>query len=500
MSHSLTKENVQEFIKPNYSMLIGGQWVESRSGRTVQTVSPATGAVLSNLQLANSEDVDLAVKAAREAFPRWSGTSPVERQRALLSIADLLEARAQEFAYLETLDNGKPLRESSQIDIPLAVDHFRYFAGVIRSHSDEAAQLDNQTLSIVLSEPVGVVGQVIPWNFPLLMAAWKLAPALAAGNTIVIKPSEMTSITLLTLGEILNEVLPQGTVNIVTGNGPEAGQALLDHPGVDKLAFTGSTAVGYRVAKAAAEKLIPATLELGGKSANIVFPDANIEKALEGAVTSILLNQGEVCESGARLFVHRSIFDEFVNALKERFEGIKVGDPLDLNTQMGSQVSQQQMERILGYIDLATQEGARIVTGGERLVGANLERGCFISPTIIVDASNKMRVAQEEIFGPVLVVMSFEDDDEVIELANESEYGLAGAVWTQDINRALNIARAIKTGRVWVNTYHELPAHAPFGGYKKSGIGRETHKMVLDSYTEKKNIIISLNESGPGLF
>ena len=381
-----------------------------------------------------------------------------------------------------------------------AIDHFRYFAGVIRSHSDEAVQLDNNTLSLVLNEPVGVVGQIIPWNFPLLMAAWKLAPALAAGNTVVIKPSEMTSITLLTLGEILNDVLPPGVVNIVTGQGAEAGQALLDHPDVDKLAFTGSTAVGYRVAKAAAEKLIPATLELGGKSANIVFPDANLEKALEGAALSILLNQGEVCEAGARLFVHHSIFEKFIGALKERFEQIRVGDPLDPQTQMGSQVSEQQMARILGYVDLASQEGLNVLTGGKRLTGGALGRGSFIAPTIITDVSNDMSVAQEEIFGPVLVVMPFEDEAGVIALANESDYGLAGAVWTQDINRALRVARAIKTGRMWVNTYHELPAHAPFGGYKKSGIGRETHKMMLDSYTEKKNIIISLNESTYGLF
>jgi acyl-CoA reductase-like NAD-dependent aldehyde dehydrogenase len=384
--------------------------------------------------------------------------------------------------------------------VPLAIDHFRYFAGVIRSHSDEAVQLDNNTLSLVLNEPVGVVGQIIPWNFPLLMAAWKLAPALAAGNTVVIKPSEMTSITLLTLGEILNDVLPPGVVNIVTGQGAEAGQALLDHPDVDKLAFTGSTAVGYRVAKAAAEKLIPATLELGGKSANIVFPDANLEKALEGAALSILLNQGEVCEAGARLFVHHSIFEKFIGALKERFEQIRVGDPLDPQTQMGSQVSEQQMARILGYVDLASQEGLNVLTGGKRLTGGALGRGSFIAPTIITDVSNDMSVAQEEIFGPVLVVMPFEDEADVIALANESDYGLAGAVWTQDINRALRVARAIKTGRMWVNTYHELPAHAPFGGYKKSGIGRETHKMMLDSYTEKKNIIISLNESTYGLF
>ncbi len=500
MSHSTDSELVQRSIKTDYKMFIDGRWVTSLSGRSSPSINPATGAVLTNIPMANKEDVDAAVKSARKALAVWGQTSPQERQQALLAIASRLEARAEEFAILETLDNGKPVRETRQIDVPLAIDHFWYFAGVIRSHSDEAVQLDNNTLSLVLNEPVGVVGQIIPWNFPLLMAAWKLAPALAAGNTVVIKPSEMTSITLLTLGEILNDVLPPGVVNIVTGQGAEAGQALLDHPDVDKLAFTGSTAVGYRVAKAAAEKLIPATLELGGKSANIVFPDANLEKALEGAALSILLNQGEVCEAGARLFVHHSIFEKFIGALKERFEQIRVGDPLDPQTQMGSQVSEQQMARILWYVDLASQEGLNVLTGGKRLTGGALGRGSFIAPTIITDVSNDMSVAQEEIFGPVLVVMPFEDEADVIALANESDYGLAGAVWTQDINRALRVARAIKTGRMWVNTYHELPAHAPFGGYKKSGIGRETHKMMLESYTEKKNIIISLNESTYGLF
>lgn len=386
------------------------------------------------------------------------------------------------------------------IDIPGAIDHFRYFAGVIRSQSDEATMLDENTLSIVLSEPLGVVGQVIPWNFPLLMAAWKIAPAIAAGNTVVIKPSEMTPVTIMELAKIFARVLPAGVVNIVTGLGATAGQALLDHPDVRKLAFTGSTRVGEIVAAAAAKKIIPATLELGGKSANIVFPDANMDRAVEGAALAILWNQGQVCESGARLFVHRSVYQDFLSRLMKHFTHVRVGNPLDEKTQMGAQISETQMNRILGYIAIAKEEGATILTGGKRLQGEKYDNGYFIEPTILVDVRNDMRVAYEEIFGPVLCVIPFDDEAEVIRLANDSEYGLAGGVWTQDINRALRVSRAIETGRIWVNTYHEIPAHAPFGGYKRSGLGRETHKSILDAYTQKKNIYISLAEQPFNLF
>ncbi len=376
----------------SYKLFIGGEWVESNSGRTMESINPATGEVITHIPLSDAVDVDNAVNAADKAFKIWKRTSAVERQDALLKIADLLEAKKEFFAHLEALETGKPIRETSNIDIPLAIDHFRYFAGVIRSHSDEAVMIDEQTMSLVFSEPMGVVGQVIPWNYPLLMAAWKIAPAIATGNTVVIKPSEMTSSTLLELAKIFAEVLPGGVVNVITGIGPEAGQALLDHQKITKLAFTGSTGIGYTVAKAAAEKLIPATLELGGKSANIVFPDANWEKALEGGALSILLNQGQVCESGARLFVHEDIFERFVTELKEKFESVNVGNPMDPSTQMGSQISEAQMNRILGYIDIAKDEGATVLTGGKRLFKPGLENGFYIEPTTIIHANNALKV------------------------------------------------------------------------------------------------------------
>jgi acyl-CoA reductase-like NAD-dependent aldehyde dehydrogenase len=484
----------------SYGLFIDNQWVDGESGETIDSVNPANGEFLTGIPNATAADVDRAVQAAHRAFDTWGKTTPAERAQALLKIADLLEAEAERFAVLETLDVGKPLRESRNVDVPIAIDHFRYFAGVIRSHSDEAVMLDEQTLSIVLNEPLGVVGQVIPWNFPLLMTAWKIAPAIAAGNTVVIKPSEMTPITILELAKILAQVLPAGVVNVVTGTGVTTGQPLLDHPLVRKLAFTGSTRIGEAVAAAAAKRIIPVTLELGGKSANIVFPDANWERAVEGATFSILFNQGQVCESGARLFVHESIYERFLGDLKAKFESVRVGDPLSPDTQMGAQVSKTQMERILGYIDIAKDEGARVLVGGGRLTGGDYDAGFFVQPTILVDVRNDMRVAYEEIFGPVLCVIPFKDEAQVIALANNSDYGLAGAVWTQDINRAIRVARAVETGRMWVNTYHEIPAHAPFGGYKKSGLGRETHKSMLDAYSQKKNIYISLNEAVLGLF
>ncbi|CDL85581.1 aldehyde dehydrogenase family protein [Xenorhabdus szentirmaii] len=491
MLHDIAKELLPA---RSYKMLINGEWIDSLSKNTMKSYNPATGELLTEYAAGNADDVALAVKAARKALPEWSNTSPAERQTLLLKIADRLEAEAERFITLETLDGGKTQKLCRNFDIPFSIDHFRYFAGVIRAHSDASDIIDKDTLSLVIREPLGVVGQIIPWNFPLLMAAWKIAPALAAGNTIIINPASLTPITLLELGRILNEVLPAGVVNIVTGRGSVVGQAILDHDGIDKVAFTGSTEIGYNVATAAAKRLIPATLELGGKSANIVFPDANMKKAVTYAANAILLNQGQACESGSRLFLHRDIYDEFLKSLKTVFESVKVGDPMSAETEMGSQVSEEQMKTILGYIDLAKQEGATVLTGGKRITGEGYDDGFFIQPTILTNVTNNMRVAQEEIFGPVLCVIPFSHEEDVIAMANDSEYGLAGAVWTQDINRALRVSKAVKAGRMWINTYHELPAHAPFGGYKKSGLGRETHKMMLDAYSEVKNIYISTKD------
>lgn len=491
-------KDLPENLRPQaeYQLFINGKFQPGSEGKTFESHSPATGEKLAVLAEASKADVDLAVKSAWAAFPAWSQTSPAERAAMLLKVADLLEAETERFATLETLDNGKPIRETTNIDIPMAVDHFRYFAGVIRAHSDEADVIDKDTLSIVISEPIGVVGQIIPWNFPFLMGAWKLAPALAAGNCVVIKPSKETSVSLIEFARILNQVFPAGVVNILTGSGSRTGQYMLDHEGFSKLAFTGSTEIGYNVAKAAADKLIPATLELGGKSANIVFNDAQIDKAVEGVALGILFNQGQVCCAGSRLLVQRGIYDTFLEKVKEEFEKVKVGDPLDPTTQMGSQVDENQLKKILAYVDVATGEGARLLTGGSRAS----ENGYFMKPTVLVDCKPDMRIACEEVFGPVLAVIPFDTEEEAVAIANNSEYGLGGAVWTRDINRALRVSKAVRTGRMWVNCYNQLPAHAPFGGYKKSGIGRETHKMILEAYTEKKNIFISMSEKLTGLY
>lgn len=482
--------------QPHYQMLVNGKWRDGASKKTVASFNPATGEQLATIASADAQDVDDAVKAAWAAFPAWSQTSPAERAALLCKIADGLEAAAERIATLETLDNGKPIRETANIDVPASVDHFRYFAGVIRAHSDEADVLDKNTISLVLSEPIGVVGQIIPWNFPLLMGAWKLAPALAAGNCVVIKPSKETSISLVELGKIMNDILPPGVVNILTGSGSVTGDAMLKHPDFSKLAFTGSTEVGYSIARAAADKLIPATLELGGKSANIVFDDAQFDKAVDGIAMGIIFNQGQVCCAGSRLLVQQSCYEKVLDALKSKFASIKVGDPLDPSTQMGAQVNEDQLKKILGFVDGAVKDGARLIVGGKRAPG----EGAFMQPTVIADVKPNMCIAQQEVFGPVLAVLPFKDEAEAIAIANDSEYGLGGAVWTRDINRAFRVAKAVRTGRMWVNCYNELPAHAPFGGYKKSGIGRETHKMILNAYTQKKNIFISLNEKTSGMF
>lgn len=489
-------------IRPDekYQLFIDGQWVDGQEGKNFEAYNPANGEKLAVCVDAGEEDVDQAVSAAWKAFESWKDINPQDRARMLLKIADLIDENTERLATIETLDNGKPIRETRNIDVPLSSDHFRYFASAIRTEEGQAVYIDKDTLSLVLREPLGVVGQIIPWNFPLLMAAWKIAPALAAGNCIVIKPSSSTSLSLLELTKLLAQVLPPGVVNVITGRGSVSGNYMLEHKRFSKLAFTGSTEVGYTVSAAAAKKLIPATLELGGKSANIFFPDAPWEKAIEGLLMGILFNQGQVCCAGSRAFVHEEIYDRFIAAAIEAFKKVKVGLPWEPDTQMGSLVNPVQLKKVLDYVDIGKAEGAKVAFGGEKVTDSGLEKGCFIHPTILTDVNNCMRVAQEEIFGPVVSIIKFRDEAEAVRLANDSEYGLGGAVWTKDINRAFRVARAVETGRMWVNNYNNLPAHAPFGGYKKSGIGRETHKMMLDHYSQKKNIFISFSETKVGLY
>lgn len=484
----------------SYKLFIDGKWVDSKEGKTFDAHCPANGEMLATCVNGSREDVDDAVKAAWKAFETWKNTGIQERAAILLKIADKIEENTEKLAMVETLDNGKPIRETTYIDVPAGADHFRYFAGAIRSEEGSANMLNPTHLSIILREPIGVVGQIVPWNFPFLMAAWKVAPALAAGDCIVFKPSSETSLSVLEFAKILAEILPPGVFNVVTGKGSTTGNYVLEHPGFRKLAFTGSTEVGYEIADAAAKKLIPATLELGGKSANIFFDDCNFDRAIEGTELGILFNQGQVCCAGSRVFVQKGIYDKFLAAMVQAFNKVKVGMPWEMETQMGSLINKGQMNKVLDYIDIGTKEGAKLACGGEQIKDNGMDKGCFIRPTILADVNNKMRVAQEEIFGPVVTVIPFNDEAEVIAMANDSEYGLGGAVWTQDINRALRVARAVETGRMWVNTYNQIDAGAPFGGYKKSGIGRETHKMMLAHYTQCKNIYISLDEGKYGLY
>ena len=487
-------------LDARYDLYINGQWVPASDGKVFTAYNPATGEKLAECAEATKEDVDAAVKAAWAAFPAWRDMGIAERAGILEKIADIIDENAELLATIESMDNGKPIRETMAIDVPYSSDHFRYFAGAIRVEEGKASVLDGNMMSLILREPIGVVGQIVPWNFPVLMAAWKLAPALAAGNCIVFKPSSTTSLSVLTLVKLIGHLLPPGVLNVVTGGGSRSGQYMLDPPGFRKLAFTGSTEVGLDVAKAAADKLIPATLELGGKSANIYFDDCKWDMAIDGLQLGILFNQGQVCCAGSRVFVQEGIYDKFVEAAVKAFNSVNVGDPLDPNTQMGAQVDQGQLRKIMSYVNLAKEEGATIACGGEPYTDGACANGSFMKPTLIVNATNDMRVAQEEIFGPVAVVIKFKTEEEVIAMANDSVYGLGGAVWTRDINRAIRVARGVETGRMWVNTYNQIPSGAPFGGYKQSGIGRETHKVILEHYTQQKNIMINLNETPSGFY
>lgn len=492
-------------FKDQYDNYINGKWTPPASGKYFDVITPLDGTVMSKAAHSNAQDLELAVDAAAEAFKTWGKTSATERSIILNKIADRIEQNLEYIAAVETTDNGKPVRETLNADIPLAIDHFRYFAGVIRAEEGSLTELDQNTVSLIVHEPIGVVAQIIPWNFPILMAVWKIAPALAAGNTIVLKPAESTPISILVLMEVIGDLLPPGVLNVVNGFGSELGQELVGNPKVAKAAFTGSTATGRMVMQYATENIIPVTLELGGKSPNVFFEsvmdedDDYLDKAIEGAVL-FALNQGEICTCPSRLLIQESIYDKFIEKVVARVNAIKAGNPLDTATMIGAQASKIQYDKILNYIKLGKEEGAKVLTGGDaNLLGGDIENGYYIKPTLL-KGHNKMRVFQEEIFGPVLAVTTFKDEAEAIEIANDTIYGLGAGVWTRDAHQLYQIPRAIQAGRVWVNQYHSYPAGAPFGGYKLSGIGRENHKMMLGHYRQTKNMLISYDKKKLGFF
>ena len=492
-------------FKSRYGNFINGKFVEPVNGQYFTNLSPVNGQPIAEFPRSDAADIEKALDAAHAAADAWGKTSVQARSLILLKIADRIEQNLEMLAITETWDNGKAVRETLNADIPLAADHFRYFAGCIRAQEGTSAEIDEHTAAYHFHEPLGVVGQIIPWNFPILMAAWKLAPALAAGNCIVLKPAEQTPLGIAVLMEVIGDLLPPGVLNIVQGYGREAGEALASSKRIAKIAFTGSTPVGSHIMKRAAESIIPSTVELGGKSPNIYFEDIMqaeptfIEKAAEGLVLGFF-NQGEVCTCPSRALVQESIYGPFMEAVMKKVSQIKRGDPLDTDTMVGAQASQQQFDKIMSYLDIAKQEGAEVLTGGgvEKLEGS-LATGYYIQPTLL-KGTNKMRVFQEEIFGPVIGVTTFKDEAEALAIANDTEYGLGAGVWTRDINRAYRMGRAIKAGRVWTNCYHLYPAHAAFGGYKKSGVGRETHKMILDHYQQTKNLLVSYDINPLGFF
>ncbi|AGF73539.1 acetaldehyde dehydrogenase ExaC [Corynebacterium halotolerans] len=487
-----------------YDNYIGGTWTPPVDGRYMDNITPITGEVFCQVARSSAADVELALDAAHAAAPAWGKTSPAERALILHRIGDRIEEHLEEIAVAETWENGKAVRETLAADIPLAADHYRYFAGAIRAQEGGISQIDDDTVAYHFHEPLGVVGQIIPWNFPILMATWKIAPALAAGNTIVLKPAEQTPASLLYLIDIIGDLLPDGVLNIVNGLGEEAGAALSSSDRIAKIAFTGSTAVGKMINKAASDKIIPVTLELGGKSPSIFFPDimdaddSFREKAVEG-FSMFALNQGEVCTCPSRALVHESIADEFLELGVKRVEAIRIGNPLDTETMMGAQASQEQMDKITGYLKLGPEEGAETLTGGGLNKVEGYENGYYIQPTVY-KGDNSMRIFREEIFGPVLSVATFKDYDDAIRIANETNYGLGAGVWTRNANTSYRAGRDIQAGRVWVNHYHVYPAHSAFGGYKESGIGRENHLMMLAHYQQTKNMLVSYSESPAGLF
>ncbi|MBN9293294.1 MAG: aldehyde dehydrogenase [Flavobacteriia bacterium] len=491
-------------FKDKYDNFIDGKWIAPASGQYFDVVSPIDGKVFTKAAHSNKEDLERAVNAAEKAFRTWKDTSATERSIILNKIADRIEANLELLAAVETIDNGKAVRETLNADLPLAIDHFRYFASVIRAEEGSINELDKDTVSIIVHEPLGVVAQIIPWNFPILMAVWKLAPALAAGNAVVLKPAESTPISIMVLIELIQDLLPAGVVNIVNGFGAELGRALVTNPKVAKAAFTGSTATGRLVMQYATENIIPVTLELGGKSPNVFFEsvmdadDEFLDKAIEGAVL-FALNQGEICTCPSRLLIQESIYDKFIARVIERVKAIKVGNPLDPTVMMGAQASQIQKDKISSYLKLGKEEGAELLVGGDINTIEGLEGGYYIQPTLF-KGHNKMRIFQEEIFGPVLAVTTFKDEAEAIAIANDTIYGLGAGVWTRDAHQLYQIPRAIQAGRVWVNQYHSYPAGAPFGGYKQSGIGRENHKMMLGHYRQTKNMLVSYNKNKLGFF
>jgi aldehyde dehydrogenase len=492
-------------FKQRYSNYIGGEWLPPLSGQYFDNISPVTGEVFCQVARSNAADIDRALDAAHAAKRAWGKTPAAQRARVLEQIAQRIDDNLQLLATAETWDNGKPIRETINADIPLCADHFRYFAGCIRAQEGGISEIDADTVAYHYHEPLGVVAQIIPWNFPLLMACWKLAPALAAGNAVVLKPAEQTPVSILILMELIGDLLPPGVLNIVNGFGVEAGKPLASSPRVNKVAFTGETTTGRLIMQYASQNIIPVTLELGGKSPNIFFADvldhddAFFDKALEG-FTLFAFNQGEVCTCPSRALIHESIYDRFMERALARVNAIKSGNPLDASTMIGAQASQEQMEKILSYLDIGRQEGAKVLTGGHRRqLDGGLENGYYIEPTVFL-GHNKMRIFQEEIFGPVLSVTTFKDDDEALAIANDTLYGLGAGIWTRDLTRAYRFGRAIEAGRVWTNCYHLYPAHAAFGGYKQSGIGRENHKMMLDHYQQTKNQLVSYSPNALGFF